>query len=242
MLTVAFDRLGVTIGSRVLDVGCGGGRHAFEAWRRGATVVALDAAAGDLADVAAIARAMADAGELAGSAPGGPVNADALCLPFADATFDCVIASEVLEHVWRDSVALRELTRVTKPGGRIAVTVPARWPERVCWALDARYHDRPGGHVRVYDRRGLEHKLREAGCQVVGAGRAHALHSPYWWLRCAAGVDREPGRVARWYHDLLSWQITTRPRWLDSIERALDPVLGKSLVLYARKPATPGPR
>ena len=43
MLTVDYDRLGVGPGDRVLDLGCGFGRHAFEAARRGASVVALDA-------------------------------------------------------------------------------------------------------------------------------------------------------------------------------------------------------
>jgi hypothetical protein len=47
-----------------------------------------------------------------------------------------VIASEVLEHLWDDEGAITELVRVLKPGARMAVTVPTRWPERVSWALD----------------------------------------------------------------------------------------------------------
>ena len=39
----------------------------------------------------------------------------------------------------------------------------------------------------------------------------------------------------RKYHDFLVWQITERPGWLDAVDRALNPVLGKSLVVYMQK-------
>jgi len=246
MLTVDFDRVGVRGGARVLDMGCGGGRHAFEAWRRGATVTALDYSEAELKEVRAVLGAMLAAGEVeptssgrAGdttSGVGGAVNGDALRLPFPDATFDVVIASEVLEHLWDDTGAIAELVRVLKPGGRMAVTVPTRWPERVCWALDYRYHDTPGSHVRIYRQHELEQKLEAAGCWLRGSHHAHALHSPYWWLKCATGVDDvEPHWAVRRYHDLLAWQITEQPRWLGSIDRFLNPVLGKSLVVYVQR-------
>ncbi|MEX0666552.1 MAG: class I SAM-dependent methyltransferase [Acidimicrobiia bacterium] len=236
MLTVDFDRLGVRDGARLLDMGCGGGRHAFEAWRRGATVVALDYSEAELKEVRAIQGAMVEAGEAPHGQVGGAVNGDALVLPFADATFDCIIASEVLEHLWADTVAIAELVRVLRPGGRIAVTVPTRWPERVCWALDHRYHDTPGGHVRIYRQPELEAKLEAAGLWLRGSHHAHALHSPYWWLKCATGVNRvDPPWAVRRYHDFLAWQITNRPGWVESLDRLLNPVLGKSLIVYGQK-------
>jgi SAM-dependent methyltransferase len=253
MLTVDFDRLEVRDGARLLDMGCGGGRHAFEAWRRGATVVALDYSEAELKEVRGVLGGMLEAGELPHGEPeasgggaavssggiGGAVNGDALCLPFPDATFDCIIASEVLEHLWADTVAIGELVRVLRPGGRIAVTVPTRWPERVCWALDHRYHDTPGGHVRIYRQPDLETKLEAAGLWLRGSHHAHALHSPYWWLKCATGVHRtDPPWAVRRYHDFLAWQITNRPRWVETLDRALNPVLGKSLVVYAQKVET----
>lgn len=236
MLTVDFDRLGVTEGARVLDMGCGGGRHAFEAWRRGATVVAFDYSETELKEVRAILGAMLAAGEVPHGERGGAVNGDALRLPFPDAAFDCVIASEVLEHLWDYEGAIAELVRVLEPGARMAVTVPTRWPERVSWALDHRYHDKPGGHVRIFRQRELEAKLEAAGLWLRGSHHAHALHSPYWWLQCATGVNRldRPWSVRR-YHDFLSWQITKQPAWVNSLEQALNPVLGKSLVVYTQK-------
>lgn len=235
MLTVDFDRLRVRDRSRVLDMGCGGGRHAYEAWRRGATVVALDLDEHELKGVHYVVSEMLDAGDLPHGRVGGPVRGSALDLPFADESFDCVIGSEVLEHIWDDRAAIAELVRVLRPGGRMAVTVPTRWPERVCWALDHRYHDRPGGHVRIYRQHELEQRLEEAGLYLRGSHHAHALHSPYWWLKCAVGVDDDSSPLVRRYHDLLAWQITTRPAWLDRLERLLDPLLGKSLVVYSEK-------
>jgi hypothetical protein len=118
----------------------------------------------------------------------------------------------------------------------MAVTVPTRWPERVCWALDHRYHDTPGAHVRIYRQHELEQKLEAAGCWLRGSHHAHALHSPYWWLKCATGVDDvEPHWSVRKYHDLLAWQITAQPKWLNTVDRVLNPVLGKSLVVYVQR-------
>jgi SAM-dependent methyltransferase len=235
LLTVGFDRLDLRAGHRLLDMGCGGGRHAFAAMRRGATVIALDYDAAELKDVQAIAGAMVDAGEVPADTPGGVVNGDALRLPFPDASFDRVIASEVLEHIWGDESAIAELVRVLRPGGRMAVTVPARFPERVCWALSHRYHDTPGGHVRIYRQHELERRLERAGLTMKGSRHVHALHSPYWWLRCAYGVDDTSVWPVRRYHDFLVWQIERRPRWVTALDEALNPVLGKSLVVYTQK-------
>jgi ubiquinone/menaquinone biosynthesis C-methylase UbiE len=136
MLTVDFDRLGLLRGERLLDLGAGGGRHAFEAMRRGARVTALDYSAADLKDAIAVAGGMLAGDEVGIEVWAGAVNGDALDLPFPNSTFDRVIVSEVLEHIWDDERALVEIVRVLRPGGRVAATVPTRWPERVSWALN----------------------------------------------------------------------------------------------------------
>lgn len=237
MLTVDFERLDLRAGHRVLDMGCGGGRHAFEMMRRGATVVALDRDFEELEDVRATSGAMHEAGELPDGEPGGPVQGDALHLPFPDGSFDRIVTSEVLEHIPDDEAAMAELVRVLRPGGRIAVTVPTWLPERVCWALSTDYHNTPGGHVRIYRRSELESRLRAAGLDVEGADHAHAFHSPYWWVRCAVGVDNDDAFATKHYHDFLVWELTNRPRWTRLVEGVLNPVLGKSLIVYNNKPA-----
>jgi SAM-dependent methyltransferase len=237
MLTVDYDLLGVARGERLLDLGCGGGRHAFEAARRGARVVALDADDVEVKHVRATIGAMLDAGEIRPDDEAGAVQGDGLRLPFGDGSFDRVIAAEVLEHIPDDAVAMRELSRVLRAGGTMAVTVPRFGPEVVNWALSDEYHDVPGGHIRIYRRSTLFGRLRGAGLRVTGSHHAHALHSPYWWLRCLVGPRRDDHRLVRAYHQLLVWDITRAPRVTRITERVLNPLLGKSLVVYLEKPA-----
>ncbi len=233
MLTVDFDRFPVGLGDRVLDLGCGAGRHAFELYRRGADVVALDRDENELEGVRRMFAAMEAAGEPPLGATATTVRGDLLSLPFPDSSFDAVIAAEVLEHIPADELAMAEIARVLAPGGRLAVTVPRWWPERICWALSDSYHNVAGGHVRIYRGDELEQRLARTGFDLHGSHHAHALHSPYWWLNCAFGRESLPSRA---YHQVLVWDIVKRPwvtRWT---EQALNPVLGKSLVVYASKP------
>jgi SAM-dependent methyltransferase len=238
VLTADYDRLGLRAGDRLLDLGCGFGRHAFEALRRGARVVACDMALPELVQVLDTAAAMLEAGEIAPGLSCTSVNGDGTRLPFADGSFDRIIASEVMEHVPDDLAALDELTRVLCPGGTIAVTVPAWLPEKVCWALSADYHAPAvaGGHVRIYTEGELRRKMLGAGLQPGGAHLEHALHSPYWWLRCAVGPTDDDHVAVRAYRRLLEWDIVSRPAVTRLTEKALNPVLGKSLVVYATKP------
>jgi SAM-dependent methyltransferase len=232
VLTVDFDRLGLESGELVLDLGCGGGRHAFECFRRGAQVVALDADFVELKGVAGVVAAMAEAGE---AAPGGAnmaVQGTAFQLPFPDASFDRVIAAEVLEHLPNDRLAMAELARVLKPTGRMAVTVPRYGPEMVNWALSAEYHSVPGGHIRIYRRSQLRHRLETAGLRLLGSHHAHALHSPYWWLKCLVGTSNDQHPAVRAYHRLLVWDIMKRPAITRVTERMLNPLMGKSFVVY----------
>jgi SAM-dependent methyltransferase len=237
VLTVDFDRFPVGPGDTVLDMGCGGGRHAFALYRRGAHVTALDMDPAELKDVAGMFAAMAEAGEVPAGASAASVRGTAYALPFADDTFDYVVCAEVLEHLPQDSRAMAELTRVLKPGGLIAVTVPRWGPELVCWALSSAYHEVEGGHVRIYRGSELVRRLTGVGLEPVGSHHTHALHSPYWWLKCAVGVTDGDHPVVKAYHRLLVWDMMKAPRLTRVTEKLLDPVIGKSLVHYLRKPA-----
>jgi SAM-dependent methyltransferase len=237
VLTVDYQKLGMKRGERLLDLGCGGGRHAFEAAKRGAMVVALDAGTDEVISVRDTLGAMFEAGEITDPRGTGAVKGDALRLPFPDGAFDRVIASEVLEHIPHDTDAMSELARVLRPGGLMAVTVPRYGPELVNWALSDEYHNVPGGHVRIYRRSELVGRLKRAGLRPLGSHHAHSLHSPYWWLRCAVGPKRDDHVFVKAYHRMLVWDITRSPWVTRTADRVLNPVLGKSLVVYARKPA-----
>ncbi len=236
-MTVDYERLGVNRGERLLDLGCGGGRHAFAAFRLGARVVALDAQAEEIAKVRNTIGAMVEAAEVPSDEEAGVVQADALRLPFLDSSFDRIIASEVLEHIDEDRTAMSELARVLRPGGTIAVTVPRFGPEAVNWALSREYHDVEGGHVRIYRRSTLVDRLRRAGLKPLDSHHAHALHTPYWWLRCVVGTTRDDHLLVRAYHRVLVWDIVRAPRVTRVAEHLLNPLMGKSLVVYLRKPA-----
>jgi SAM-dependent methyltransferase len=238
VLTVDYDLLDVRPGMTVLDLGCGEGRHAFEAHRRGAHVVAVDWGVSEVTTTRRWLGAIAAAGEAPAGARYEVVRGDLRHLPVPDASVDRVIASEVLEHIPDDARAMAEIARVLKPGGRVAVTVPRFGPERVCWALSDAYHANEGGHVRIYRGDVLRARLSVAGLVPGRQHHAHALHAPFWWLRCAVGVDHDTA-VVRAYHRLLVWDLTHRPWLTRTAERLLDPLIGKSLVVYADKPGAP---
>jgi ubiquinone/menaquinone biosynthesis C-methylase UbiE len=81
-------------------------------------------------------------------------------MPFDAASFDCVLCSEVLEHVPDDDKAVVELRRVLKPGGVLVVTVPY---QKRYWAEDDEYV----AHLRRYEPGELEQKLERAGFQQI---------------------------------------------------------------------------
>ncbi len=238
MLTVDYDKLGLEPGMKVLDLGAGFGRHAFETARRGASVVAADLAVDEVSQTKDTFAAMYLDGELPQGVAAAVTLADGTRMPFADASFDRIITSEVLEHVPDDLGVMSELFRVLKPGGRLAATVPAQLPEQICWWLNEAYHApiSVGGHVRIYGKPELTTKLAETGFITGETHRAHALHSPYWWLKCAVGIDNNDHPLVQAYLKLLTWDITDAPALTRTTERILNPVLGKSLVIYADRP------
>jgi SAM-dependent methyltransferase len=233
LLTVDLGRLGVSPGDRLLDVGCGEGRHCFGALERGARVVGLDLDPESLRKGHGPLRARAR--ELGRS--GTMLRGDAFHLPFADASFERAICSEVMEHVHDYRAAARELARVVRPGGALAVTVPTATSEHLYLRLGDDYFESPGGHIRIFRPRDLAAALRGAGLRVTGVGFAHGFHTPYWALRSAVGLPTSDGnRLVQLYRLFLIRATTSR--WLAWLEDTLvNRICPKSLVLYARKAA-----
>jgi hypothetical protein len=140
-----------------------------------------------------------------------------------------------MEHVHDFRGAARELARVTKPGGRLAITIPTATSELLYLCLGDDYFESPGGHIRIFAPRRLAEGLASAGLTTEGVGFAHGLHTPYWVLRSIVGLpraDRNPlVRAFRLY-----LVRATASRFMDWLERQiLNYVCPKSLILYAEK-------
>ncbi len=237
LLTVDLERLELRPWQRLLDAGCGEGRHCFGALERGAHVVGLDLDREALRRGAGPLRARGR--ELGVS--GAMLHGDAFHLPFPDACFDRVICSEVMEHVHDFRAAARELARVTRPAGRIAVTVPTATSEHLYLRVGDDYFESPGGHIRIFRPRELAGALGDAGFATLGVGFAHAFHTPYWVLRSIAGLPRaDESRLVQAYRLFLI--RATASRFLDGVERLLNYCFPKSLVLYAERRARTAPR
>jgi ubiquinone/menaquinone biosynthesis C-methylase UbiE len=234
MQTIRLDLLGLTDGDVALDLGCGLGRHSHAMYfHKACRTVGLDLG---FDDVLATLKGFEAYPNMADETPAHHrfdlTVGNALQLPFADATFDRLICSEVLEHIPDYLTALDEIARVTKPGGRIGISVPRRWPEQICWLLSDDYHNEPGGHVRIFKSRRLVEDFEARGFRLTDRHWAHGLHSPYWWWRCLCGVKKERNWLARQYHKLLVLEIVKNPLPLRMLSAILDPLMGKSVVLY----------
>lgn len=106
----------------------------------------------------------------------------AFALPFPNESFDCVISSQVIEHLPADPVLFEEMVRLLKPGGRLIIGTPDYGG--LAWPIFEFFYARlaPGGyadeHITHYTRRSLEQKLSEYGieCQAIGwVGRAEMI-------------------------------------------------------------------
>jgi len=238
MQTVDFDHFPLASGDRVLDLGCGEGRHVLAAYLADEVdVVGVDLSLADLRNAQQKFQEFTADHPQAGERSFNLSTADALRLPFADDTFDKVICSEVLEHIPDYRSALAEIQRVLKPGGLLCASVPRRWPEKICWSLSDAYHQVPGGHLRIFKARELRGDIEQLGFQHYHRHWAHALHAPFWWLKCLFWNTQDSNWLVRQYHRLLVWDLMERPALTRVVERGLNPVLGKSVVLYFRNGA-----
>ena len=222
-------------GDRVLDIGCGTGRHACAIYAREKIfVVAADRQTDDVIQAQDRLRLHDRLDDHKGGR-WAVSTADINHLPFSNECFDLVICSEVLEHVPDHFQAAGELARVLKKGRDLAVSVPRYFPEKICWCLSNEYRESPGGHIRIYRREMIINLLESVDLSPWRAHFAHSLHTPYWWLKCLVGPRRTDVIAVNLYQRFLTWDILKKPSVVRFIDRLLNPLIGKSLVIYARK-------
>jgi ubiquinone/menaquinone biosynthesis C-methylase UbiE len=228
------EKLDLAAEARLLDVGCGTGRHLLEQSHSPGLLVGLDMSSEELRKTRYMLHLTAR--ERGIKAEVHLVQGAGERLPFPDGHFGQVICTETLEHVPDDQAVLPELVRVLRPGGVLAVSVPDEYSERLLWRLSPRYRNHPGGHVRIYRREEIARLLREAGAAPFAVEFRHSLESVRWLVH--AVVDREwgkPGlltRGIRWLLDTPSHRDWRLLAWCDALGNH---ILPKSIVLYGRK-------
>ncbi len=234
MLTIDYQLAGMKDGERILDIGCGEGRHSWVVCKEHDSLVcALDLSRESLKKAYGVFWHLEDQGETRGKWLLS--EASILKLPFKDSTFDRIVCSEVLEHVPNDGQAITEIVRVLKDHGVLAVSVPSYLPESICWKLSHEYHNTPGGHIRIYKSKELRSKLIENNLKIYAMRRKHSLHSFYWISRCLFGSSKDNAFFPSLVHKFLVWDLKTRTRPVRMLDDLLNTFFAKSVVFYARK-------
>ena len=148
-------------GHRVLDLGSGAGEFTAEIAKVGARAVGVEVAE------AALARARS-------RHPGLDFRLVPLDgpLPFENAAFDLVWASEVIEHVADTARWLSEARRVLSAGGRLLLTTPSHGRLRLALGGIERFSEPLGDHLHLYSRRSLRGVLEELGFKQVSVRAA----------------------------------------------------------------------
>jgi len=169
------------VGSRLLEIGCGAGNLLLQAAVPGSYPVALDLSMQALTFVRSrLEEANSDPQAATGFAC---TQAIGEYLPLEDESFDCVLMSEVIEHLEVPQISIREAARVLRPGGRLLITTPnyrSFWP-LMEWAVD-RLNMAPKmageQHISRFHPASLKSLLIESGLNLEYAGSIYNL-SPF---------------------------------------------------------------
>ena len=233
MLTFNFKKYTLNRNGSMLDVGCGEGRHIFGVMQEYPMMkcVGLDMDDDSLKKAEEGYSYFESISEVGAEF----IKGSAYSLPFPDNTFDLIVCSEVLEHLHEYNDAVIEINRVLKPGGKFFASVPAFWPEKICWYLSKEYQNQPGGHLRIFDQKKLIHEIEDRGFKFLSSEKFHSIHSPYWWLRCFFWKSQEKNLLVKVYKKILERHILKKPRIIDNIDKLMNPIMGKSFSMYFKK-------
>ena len=230
MLTFDFNRININPEGTMLDLGCGEGRHIFGLMEKFPDLkcIGLDPHIESLEKAFEGLKFL----ESISNSKTNFLSGSAYSLPFSDDSFDLVVCSEVLEHLHDYKDAIKEINRVLKPGGQFLASVPAEFPEKICWLLSEAYQNQPGGHLRIFKKNKLIKEVAEHNFSFESSQRFHSIHSAYWWLRCLFWKSQESNIIIKGYKKVLERHILKKPFFLDLIDKIFNPILGKSIAFY----------
>lgn len=180
-------------GSRILEIGCGAGNLLLQATVPGSFPVALDVSMQALTFV----RSRLEEARSGIESPSGFACMQAIgeSLPLKDESFDCVLLSEVIEHLEAPEISIRAAARVLRPGGRLLITTPnyrSFWP-LMEWAVD-RLNMAPKmageQHISRFYPSSLRKLLVNSGLAMEYAGSIYNL-SPFLSLVSVEGAKRQ---------------------------------------------------
>ncbi len=243
MLTADYERLGLGEGDTVLDLGCGFGRHAFEAARRGAARRGPRRrprrGRGRRGDLRRDGRRPASSTDVALARRGRPGRRAAPALRRRGVRPRHLLGGP-RAHPRRRRARWPSWRASCDPGAPWPITVPRGVPEAVNWALSDAYHNVPGGHIRIYSRRVLESRLSSVGLRVDGAPLRARPAQPLLVAQVPRRNDQrhEPAGARLPPPPGVGHRVGARgtTRWL---ERVTAPLFGKSLVVYLAKAPRP---
>jgi ubiquinone/menaquinone biosynthesis C-methylase UbiE len=186
----------VSAGSRLLEIGCGAGNLLMQAVAKDSFPVALDLSMQALTFVRSRL-------EEAASGPDAPcayacIQSIGELLPLPGNSFDCVILSEVIEHLPVPETPILEARRVLRPGGRLLVTTPnyrSLWPVME-WMVDrSNKAPRMAGeqHISKFNPTSLRRLLAECRLDVDYFGTIYNL-SPFLSLLSQPSAEKQLAR------------------------------------------------
>ena len=148
METFNFNSLNLKKIKKVIDVGCGNGRHLKSLGFRltDSEIVGIDQS---VPEITKLNEEFSDSICKNGNTYRF-ITGDIREMEIPDNSQDLVVCSEVLEHVPNFEAVLEECYRILKPGSVILISVPSYFPESLCWKYSKKYMQTPGGHIRIF--------------------------------------------------------------------------------------------
>ena len=166
---------------------------------------------------------------------GNVMQGDVLDLPILDDTFDLVLATDIIEHIDNDTLAICELTRVLKPGGKLLITVPTFM---ALWG----HNDDMSHHKRRYTGEQISKLALSAGLKIVRRFYFNfLLFLPIWAVRqLVRRLVTEPTSEMKMNSPVINWALF----WIFSLDVMLAPILhppfGVSYLIVCEKLNTDG--